>query len=432
MLIISALFTGIVSLMQKSITELKLDLKKIHELHQSGALGDDSCMDAVAKVEREILRVVVNSEDLPHPAPVAAATALTDAQIGSKPKVGAIAFYGLTIFAIVTAAVGYYWKAGPRLESQQTETRAEGTSNLDAKPGEPHSEGSQLEKMARSLAAKLKEAPDNVDGWVMLSRTYVVMGKNPEALSAMENAYSLQKGNPEIMAALAEVKAINNSNSYDGDPIKLIEQALAKDPHCRLALYLAGDYAFEKKSYAKAVKMLEEFASTGPQDSARTKKAWITADQARVAAGMPAKPRTAITSVESTPTTSFKLPEENAASSKDSSKVIGGVVTISPALVLKASPDDTLYVFARDANGSRMPLAIVSRKVKDLPFSFSLDDSTSMAPTSKLSAAKKVIVGARISKSGNPIPQPGDLSGLSKESELGKSDLKIEISEIIK
>jgi cytochrome c-type biogenesis protein CcmH len=406
------------SQMQKTIPELKLDLKKVKELHQTGALGDESYMEAVAKIEREILHAVVSGDDAP-----------ISVEASKSSNMPLVALAGLVI---AVAAVGYGLKLQGRQDlSQPTPVSSSASGGAQ---NEQHSEGAQLEKMSSSLAAKLKDAPDNVDGWVMLSRTYVVMGKNSDALSAMENAYSLQKSNPEIMAALAEVKAINNANSYEGEPIKLVEKALSIDPHCRLALYLAGDYAFEKKNYTKAVKLLEEFASTGPQDSARTKKAWMTADQARVAAGMPAKSR-AVTQDTSSGTqapSSFKLPAEGGVQVRDASKVIGGVVTVSPSLASKVSPEDTLYVFARDANGSKMPLAIVSRKGKDLPFSFQLDDSTSMAPASKLSGAKKIIVGARISKSGNPIPQPGDLSGFSKESDLGKSDLKVEISEMVK
>ena len=111
---------------------------------------------------------------------------------------------------------------------------------------------------------------------------------------------------------------------------------------------------------------------------------------------------------------------------------LAGQVDIATALKAKASPEDTLFVFARAVDGPRVPLAILRKQVKDLPLTFTLDDSMAMNPAMRLSTATQVIVGARISKSGNAIAQPGDLQGFTKAVAVGASGLKIEIAEEVK
>ena len=109
-----------------------------------------------------------------------------------------------------------------------------------------------------------------------------------------------------------------------------------------------------------------------------------------------------------------------------------GTVTLAAVLAAQASPNDTVFVFARAAEGPRMPLAVLRKQVKDLPFEFNLDDSMAMSPAAKLSAAAQVIVGARISKTGEAIPQNGDLTGQSAPVAPGASGLNIEIAEVVK
>jgi cytochrome c-type biogenesis protein CcmH len=79
-----------------------------------------------------------------------------------------------------------------------------------------------------------------------------------------------------------------------------------------------------------------------------------------------------------------------------------------------------------------MPLAILRKQVKDLPLQFTLDDSMAMTPANALSGVPQVIVGARVSKSGNAMPQSGDLSGQTGAVKVGATGLKLEIKETVK
>ena len=110
-----------------------------------------------------------------------------------------------------------------------------------------------------------------------------------------------------------------------------------------------------------------------------------------------------------------------------------GTVKLADELKSKVTPEDTVFVFARATNGPRMPVAIIKKQVRDLPFNFTLDDSMAMMPEMKLSAFKEVVVNARISKSGQAGVRKGDLvaQAIITPTDTNKS-LVLEINTIAK
>ena len=103
---------------------------------------------------------------------------------------------------------------------------------------------------------------------------------------------------------------------------------------------------------------------------------------------------------------------------------ITGKVSLSPALAGKVAPTDTVFILARAAQGPKMPLAVLRTQVKDLPVKFTLDDSMAMQPQLKLSGFDQVVVVARVSKSGTPMAQSGDLQGLTGTVKPGHQGLE--------
>jgi cytochrome c-type biogenesis protein CcmH len=110
---------------------------------------------------------------------------------------------------------------------------------------------------------------------------------------------------------------------------------------------------------------------------------------------------------------------------------VSGSVELAFSVAAKVSGKETLFVFARAEGGPRTPLAVVRTSAATLPFAFALDDSQAMAPGVNISSAQALRVEARISRSGNAMPQPGDLVGTSAVVKPGARDVKIVVDKVL-
>ncbi|HET9978631.1 MAG TPA: c-type cytochrome biogenesis protein CcmI [Burkholderiaceae bacterium] len=265
----------------------------------------------------------------------------------------------------------------------------------------------QIEQRVAALAERLRAKPDDVDGWLMLGRSYTVLGRYRDAATALERANTLAPDNAGLLADWADVLGMAQGRRLQGKPTQLIQRALDADPRHDKALALAGTVAFEGKDYAAAKGYWERLLAVVPPDSplARSVQGSIAEASALDAPPPAAAPATAAAS-------------------------IGGQVEISPALAARMPAGATLFVFARAVDGPRIPLAIVKMAGATLPMRFTLDDSTAMTPTLRLSGFKDVVVGARLSGSGNATPQPGDLIGQSAPLRPGTQGLRLVIDRV--
>jgi cytochrome c-type biogenesis protein CcmH len=313
---------------------------------------------------------------------------------------------GLSSFVVVLLAGGYLLVGAPLALDPSVRTAATNPG------GEITYE--QIEAMTQKLADRLKASPDDPTGWAMLGRSYAVLGRHADALPAFKQALALKPDDPNLLTDYADALAVVNGRNLEGEPGKLIARALELDPNNLKALSLAGTAAYLRKDYAGALRHWDKLAQVAP-DSDFVRQIQRGIDEARRLAGVAAP-------VAQGP---------GAAASSAARASVSGTVTLAKQFAGKAAPDDTVYVFARAAEGSRVPLAILRKQVKDLPLRFTLDDSMAMSPAAKLSGAPKVIVGARISKSGGALAQPGDLQGLSAPVAVGSSGLAIEISQVV-
>lgn len=290
--------------------------------------------------------------------------------------------------------------------------------------------GAQIDEMTTKLAARLEKEPDNVDGWVMLARTYYSQRKFKEAAGAYEKLTVLLPNEPDLYADYADALAMAQGKQLAGKPMELVNKALALDPNQWKALAMAGTDAFERKDYKAAVAHWEKLRDTSGSDSPIGKQIQASIDEARQLGGMPASaPPVAAASSKGSPEKPAKAAKAEAPAAAGGQSV-SGTVSLEKGLAAKANPDDAVFVYARPAD-SKMPIALTKARVKDLPLKFTLDDSTSMNPQVKLSSVQEVILVARVSKSGSAMPASGDLEGLSKPVKVGASGVAVTIDKAL-
>ncbi|MGH8640910.1 MAG: c-type cytochrome biogenesis protein CcmI [Burkholderiales bacterium] len=267
----------------------------------------------------------------------------------------------------------------------------------------------KVEQMVARLANRLDKAPDDPEGWRVLGRSYSVMGRYPEAARAYERAAALIPADAGLLADYADALAMAQGRSMDGKPLDLVNRALKIDPDQWKALALAGTAALERKDYKQAIAFWERLRKVLPAGSGMEQSVEASIAEARALAGAGAAPR-----------------PKAAAAAK-----VAGKVSLAQGMAARAAPTDTVFIFARAANGPPMPLAVLRKQVRDLPLEFTLDDTMAMAPNLKLSDFPEVIVGARVSRSGSATTQSGDLRGQSKPVKIGTTGIAVVIDTAI-
>jgi cytochrome c-type biogenesis protein CcmH len=314
---------------------------------------------------------------------------------------------------IPLVAVGLYWKVGTRQAILSTsEQVARGGM------GSVHTEDALKE-----LENKIASNPQDVESMQVLARSYAEMGRFAEATQIYEKLSGLTATDAQMWADFADALAMTSGQKLSGRPVLLINTALSIDANNPKALALAGSAAMERGDAQSAIKYWEHLLAMLEPGSEDEKMISNGIQQARQAMGqgMGSKAMPG-------PFASNSGQQSSAASGEG----ISGTVTLSDALKAQANPTDTLFVLARAKEGPPMPLAVIRKQVKDLPLQFNLDDSMAMSQQMKLSAFDKVVVVARISKSGEPMPHAGDLQGMSATLTPGSKGVKLSIDTLVK
>ncbi|MGZ8256630.1 MAG: c-type cytochrome biogenesis protein CcmI [Gallionella sp.] len=279
------------------------------------------------------------------------------------------------------------------------------------------------EAALQDLEAKLAKFPENPDGWLQLGRSYSELKRYSDATRAYEHLVKLVPNEAQLWTDYADAYAMDHGQTLLGEATKFLDKALEIDGNNTTALALSGSAAMERGDYVAAITHWQKLVALLPADYQDIQMIKDGVKQAREFLGMQAGGKAKLAQLDK---------GVAAVKTAASAQAITGKVSISPALLSKVSPDDIVFILARAAEGPKMPLAVLRKQVKDLPLEFSLDDSMAMQPQLKLSGFAQVVVVARVSKSGTPMAQAGDVEGLSATIKPATKGLNIVIDHIVK
>jgi len=297
---------------------------------------------------------------------------------------------GLCIFITVLSA-GLYYYLGDAARIAQKNTEQPMTQ-----------EG--VAKMVAEFAVKMEKDPANLQGWVMLARSYRILGRNEEAAKAYERAGNFINSDPQLLADYADVLASNANGSFAGKPLQLINQALKLDPNNLMALWLSGTASYAAGNYKVAVQSWEKLAKQLPPGTEDARSIEASIADARAKGGISSK-------------------------ASVNTKGVSGKIEISAELKSKVKSSDIVMVIARKP-GERMPVAVLRTSATEFPMSFSLTDALAMNPNLPLSQLSEASIEVRISKTGMAKPEVGDLISAPQIVKVGASNIRLVIDQV--
>lgn len=382
-LIIVALIIILPPLLRKE-PELDLDRKKINrEVYEKKLteLDLDLKNDLIEKDQYEIAK-----SDLQR-------TLIDDTEfvVELESKQSSVVIPSIIVLLLPIAAVLLYLKLNNGLVSLDPSFQ----KNLQA---QQQNTLPSVEEAITILEEKLKQNPNDLEGWMMLGRSYLITENFEAAVKTYAKANEITNGaNPNILVAYGEAQGFAKDQTFDKQSLSLFEKALQIDPKHERGLWYAGYATYQLKDYESSVNYWQRLMQQVPNDQPEVKKALVAyLNDAKQQAGITITDIGEVEELDETETSGASI-----------------VVNVSLADKLQGSikNSETLFIYARAQNGPKMPLALVKMTAGDLPTTVTLDDTVAMMPSMTLSSMEKVEVIARISKSGQAIMQSGDKFG---------------------
>ena len=257
------------------------------------------------------------------------------------------------------------------------------------------------------LEAAVRANPRDTVAWVALGRASVALERYHHGLQAFAEARRLTGERPDLLADYAEAEALFSGYRFQGSPARLLERALELDPRHAKSLWLAGFAALQSAQPERAIERWQTLLAVGKAGAEQT--AMIEALIAR------------------TREETGAAPERAAAEDEETAPVLVVSVRLDERFRGELDGNESLFVYARAAGGPPVPLAAQRDAARALPLTLRLDDSMSMLPDRTLSSAERVVVGARVSRSGDARAASGDIQGMSEAVDIRPGEIAVEV-----
>ncbi|NBC47383.1 MAG: c-type cytochrome biogenesis protein CcmI [Gammaproteobacteria bacterium] len=285
-------------------------------------------------------------------------------------------------------------------------------SSSDTQVAEGHSgsgETPPIDELVEQLRARLEAKPSDVEDWYLLGRTYMSLRQYADAVYAFEHAVELAPNELSALLPLVDALVRRDNGQLSARTVELLERVRSINPDSITALWLLGKAAADNGDLSQALAHWQRaYPLLGEQPEMQKELAGLIrragGEPPETVDDLPSIMATAPVAARSAPPTTGAAP---AAAAEDAAIVVE--VALTPALMEQVTETDTVFVLARAESGPSMPLAVARHQAGELPLRITLTDAMAMMPALKLSSFDRVTISAKVSKSGQPRTQPGDM-----------------------
>lgn len=282
-------------------------------------------------------------------------------------------------------------------------------AHQEQSPQEP-----SIEEMITQLEQRIEKQGGTAEEWAMLGRAHKYKGDNEQAAKAFAVALQNDAENVQLMLEHAEVLALNNNRTFNGEARELVMKAYALDPENPNVLWFAGVAEFQAGEFRNAIAHLTRLLPmAGGEEDVMKSIIGIVAQsrQGLIDAGENVPTIEALLGVQARPAEAEVKADEPGTTEAVASRSLQVTINISDEDRQKFGASNTVFVYAKAKQGPRMPLAAQRLTLAELPATVILDDSMAMVEGMNISAFDHLVVSARISRSGSAIAQSGDYLG---------------------